>query len=105
LRSGRHPNRPFQRSRASSNRASVSAERDHGAFPELIERTGGGLLVAPDAAPALADGLLALIDDPERRRRLGQSGRAAVREHFNSDAMTTRTHDIYPAVVAAAADA
>src|SRR5262249_26777737 len=34
-----------------------------GAFPEIVERTGGGLLVAPDDPDALADGLLSLLVD------------------------------------------
>ena len=38
----------------------------HGAFPELIEATGGGLLVEPGSAEALADGLALLAGDPER---------------------------------------
>jgi glycosyltransferase involved in cell wall biosynthesis len=74
---------------------------DHGAFPELVERTGGGILVAPDSPDDLAAGLLTLLDDPARRRELGRRGREAVRTHFNSDAMTTRTLEVYGALLAA----
>ena len=35
----------------------------HGAFPEMILRTGGGVLVAPDSAEALAEGLGQLWQD------------------------------------------
>ncbi len=70
----------------------------HGAFPELIELTGGGILVEPGSAGALADGLTSLLDDSERRIELGRRGRHAVRDQFNSDTMTRETLDIYEAV-------
>ena len=41
----------------------------HGAFPELIEATGGGLLVAPDDTAALADGLRRMLEDHDLRDR------------------------------------
>src|SRR6185436_21127026 len=50
----------------------------HGAFPELIEATGGGVLVEPGSAGALAEALKALLLDPARRRELGRRGREAV---------------------------
>ena len=47
----------------------------HGAFPELIEATGGGILVEPDSPDALAAGLLQLMNDPESRDKLGRKGK------------------------------
>ena len=50
-----------------------------GAFPEIIERTGGGLLVEPDDAEALADGLLTIWTRSRaggRARRSRRRGRA-----------------------------
>jgi len=55
---------------------------EHGAFPELLNATGGGLLVRPDDAAALAEGLHALLVDPARAAELGRRGRAAVEQHF-----------------------
>src|SRR4030095_7203187 len=55
----------------------------HGAFPELIEATGGGLLVDPESPEDLARGIEILLRDPERRRELGRHGREAVHERFN----------------------
>jgi glycosyltransferase involved in cell wall biosynthesis len=49
-----------------------------GAFPELIETTGGGLLVPPGDPQALADALQRLVHDPQLRLSLGQAGRSAV---------------------------
>jgi glycosyltransferase involved in cell wall biosynthesis len=67
----------------------------HGAFPELLEATGGGLLVDPDSTTALGTGLLELIRDPERRRELGRRGRQAVERDFGSRNMAQRTAAVY----------
>ncbi len=71
----------------------------HGAFPECIEATGGGLLVDPQSPAALAAGLRQLIADPERRRRLGRRGRAAVLEKFDHHAAADHMLAIYRAVL------
>ena len=63
----------------------------HGAFPELIESTGGGLLVAPDSIDALADGLRTMLTDHDFRDRAGRAGEAAVRERFTADVMASDT--------------
>lgn len=57
----------------------------HGAFPEMLEATGGGLLVEPGSPPALAAALRQLHDDPELGRRLGTQGRAAVHRDFTAE--------------------
>lgn len=60
---------------------------EHGAFPELLNATGGGLLVRPDDPAALAEGLHALLVDPGRARELGRRGRAAVEQRFTLERM------------------
>ena len=67
----------------------------HGAFPEMIEATGGGLLVEPDSADALATALRSLMDDPDRRAELGRRGRDSVRRDFNAQSMAHRTLEVY----------
>lgn len=57
----------------------------HGAFPEMVEATGGGLLVEPGATAALAAALRSLMDDPARRRELGLRGREAVLRGYTDD--------------------
>ena len=64
---------------------------NHGAFPELIAATGGGLLVEPHAPAPLAHQLAALLRDEKRRRQLGQTGQAAVHSRFHADAMAAAT--------------
>jgi glycosyltransferase involved in cell wall biosynthesis len=66
----------------------------HGSFPELIEATGGGLLVNPDDPGDLAAGLRRLLDDVELRRELGRKGQAAVREKFTAEVMARQTADV-----------
>jgi starch synthase len=62
-----------------------------GGVPEAVDDGVSGLLVAPRDATALADALLALLDDPARARRMGAAGRALARARFewaaNVDAM------------------
>jgi len=60
---------------------------DHGAFPELVEATGGGVLCPPNDPAALAEALAALLTDTDRAAELGRRGRAAVLEKFTPDRM------------------
>lgn len=63
----------------------------HGAFPELIEATGGGLHVEPNDPEALANGIRKLLEDVELRRECAEKGRAAVHERFSDEAMANAT--------------
>jgi glycosyltransferase involved in cell wall biosynthesis len=67
----------------------------HGSFPELLERTGGGLLVDPDNAEDLARGLRRLCDDAGHREELGRKGKEAVHRDFTAAAMARNTMDVY----------
>lgn len=63
----------------------------HGSFPELIERTGGGLLVPPNDADALADSLLQLLTDLPRAAELGRRGHAGLHESLTDGHMAEGT--------------
>ncbi len=71
----------------------------HGAFPEIVEWTGGGLLVEPNSPGAMVDGIASLLDDSERRTAMGQDGRRAVHERFSDDMMATATLKEYERVL------
>ena len=67
----------------------------HGAFPELIEATGGGMLVAPDNPDAIAEAVLELRNDPMQRQQLGRQGKAAVHRDFTHEAMAEETLQVF----------
>ncbi len=66
-----------------------------GAFPEIIENTGGGLIVDADDPDALADGLLALKQDPVLAASLGAAGAGGVRQHYTVARMTDQVESVY----------
>jgi len=70
-----------------------------GAFPELVEATGGGELCEPGNASSLADVIERLLLDPNRLRVLGERGRRAVFEKFSAEAMARDTVEIYREVI------
>ncbi len=67
----------------------------HGSFPELLEATGGGLLVKPDDPHDLTRALRQLFDNPAHRDELGRKGKEAVHARFHADRMATETVAIY----------
>jgi len=66
-----------------------------GAFPELIEATGGGCLCAADNPQALAEAMEDLLLHPERARALGDAGQRAVFEQFSSEVMARATLKVF----------
>ena len=66
----------------------------HGAFPELLSRTGGGVLVEPGSPTALAAGLAGMLSDPDRRKSLGDEGRQTVHESFHAEQMGRETLEV-----------
>ena len=71
----------------------VAARR--GTYIELLERTGGGVLTAPDDLDSLMAELVRLRSDAAARRALGERGAAGVREHYSAEAMAQRALDVY----------
>ena len=59
----------------------------HAGFPELVEPSGGGLLVEPGNITATADAIESLLMDPERARNLGRSAAAAAHSIFSVEKM------------------
>jgi glycosyltransferase involved in cell wall biosynthesis len=70
-----------------------------GAFTEVVERTGGGLLVEPDDPERLADGLYALWNDRELTARLGRQAFAGVRKHYAIAQSAKRLAEVYQELV------
>jgi len=75
-----------------------------GALPEVVGEDGScGQLVAPGDAEQLAGALAVLLDDPDRRRRMGAAARARAVERFGWRSVAERTAAVYERAVAGAA--
>ena len=66
-----------------------------GAFPEIVETTGGGILVDRDDPEALAAGLERLQNEPTLARALGEAGAIGVRAHYTVGHMAEAVERIY----------
>ncbi len=70
-----------------------------GGFTEIVEKTGGGLLVEPDNQDQLAEGILRIYNEPALAEKLGDSGFEKVREHYSVARMAERAVEVYESVV------
>ncbi|MFZ0061135.1 MAG: glycosyltransferase family 4 protein, partial [Pyrinomonadaceae bacterium] len=70
-----------------------------GAFTEIVERTGGGLLVKKDDIQSLGEGLLSIFRNRELGEQLGQRGLQQVREHYSVGRMAERALEAYEGVL------
>jgi len=66
-----------------------------GAIPEIVEDRKTGLLVPPASPGELAQAIIALLVDPERRRTLGEQGRLHVERHFSIERMAHNVETLY----------
>jgi len=66
-----------------------------GSFTEIIERTGGGLLVDRYDAESLAAGILTLIESPSLAASLREKAAGGVREHYSVANMARRAIEAY----------
>jgi len=66
-----------------------------GAFIEMIEKTGGGILVDPDDPSSLGEGLRSLHEQPELAEELGKRGAMGVRQHYTSRRMAEATLQVF----------
>ncbi len=67
----------------------------HGAFPEIVERTRGGILCEPHNPESLAEALLLLIRDGEMRAELAANAHRGVREHYTVTQMARQTLEVF----------
>jgi glycosyltransferase involved in cell wall biosynthesis len=68
---------------------------NHGSFPEIIRRAGGGLLCEPNDAASLAEAIYSLWKNPEQANDLAKRGAAGVREHYSVSRMASRALEVY----------
>jgi glycosyltransferase involved in cell wall biosynthesis len=68
---------------------------DAGGTREVLRHRETGLLVPPGATQALADAIMAALQDPHLARRLGESGRRLVGSMFGVQNMVASTMALY----------
>jgi glycosyltransferase involved in cell wall biosynthesis len=61
----------------------------------LVGEAGCGILVDPRDPRAIAGAIRELADDPDRARRLGDNGRAAIEQRFNWEAELAKLSALY----------
>ena len=76
-----------------------------GAFPEILARTEGGILVEPDDPASLADAIYRLWKSPAERAELGRRGAQGVRRHYTVSQMAEQALEAYQRVLATVAHA
>jgi glycosyltransferase involved in cell wall biosynthesis len=72
---------------------------DCGGPREIVVNGVTGLLVPPNDVKLLAEGILALLKDPESRVRMGQAGASRFREFFGADRMVRQIETLYERMI------
>ena len=66
-----------------------------GGLPEVVLHGETGMLVPPANTPALAKGILWMLDHPEATMEMAEKGRKSVLERFSAPVMARRTEELY----------
>jgi glycosyltransferase involved in cell wall biosynthesis len=66
-----------------------------GAFPEIVEMTGGGIVYSPDTVDELAASLLKMLTDHEMKTNLGKTGSKNVRSLLSLHKMSDGLSVVY----------
>jgi glycosyltransferase involved in cell wall biosynthesis len=69
-----------------------------GGLSEIVERTGGGILYAPNTPEKLTEALKILLLDLRKTREMGQRARAGVSANFRVEKMAAELVEIYKGV-------
>lgn len=70
-----------------------------GAFPEIIEASGGGVIYQPNTAEVLAQKLAEVLSNPEQIKLMSINGRKSVEEKFNTKILIKKMIEVYESVV------
>ncbi len=70
-----------------------------GGFPEIIDRSGGGVVYHPNDAPTLAAAIAGLLNDPEKIASLGKSGRTGVEQYYDCTVVTKQLVSVYENII------
>jgi glycosyltransferase involved in cell wall biosynthesis len=78
----------------------ASAVTSVGGIPELVGESGGALLCPTDDVDGLAKGIIALLQNPDRARRMGQAARSRIVESFSFSERLRRIEALYESLAA-----
>jgi glycosyltransferase involved in cell wall biosynthesis len=70
-----------------------------GAFPEIIERTGGGITYCPDTITALSENLVKLLNDKDLLAKLGTDGKEKVLKELSLEKMSEGLAKVYNGIM------
>lgn len=70
-----------------------------GAFPEIIEKTGGGITYLPDNIEELSSSLLKLLTDKNLRNNLGSTGQVKVKSELSMEMMAAGLSEVYSKII------
>lgn len=70
-----------------------------GAFPEIVNATGGGVIYNPNTAAALAEKLAEVLSNPAQLEAMSLAGRKAVEENFDCGKLSERMVEIYKTLI------
>jgi len=68
---------------------------DLGAFPEIIEATGGGVIYQPNSPKALSEKWAEVFSNPEKLQQMSLDGRKSIEEKFNMMELTKKIVRVY----------
>ena len=66
-----------------------------GALPEVVGEDGAGILIPTRDSEALAQAILEVLRNPERRKKMGITGRQRVEKLFTWERVAERTVEVY----------
>ncbi|MBN2863528.1 MAG: glycosyltransferase family 4 protein, partial [Bacteroidales bacterium] len=70
-----------------------------GAFPEIIEKTGGGIVYKPDNTEELSAALLKIMTDKKLADKLGKTGSIRVKSELSLAKMSSGLSGVYGRLV------
>jgi len=66
-----------------------------GAFPEIINKAGGGVIYEPNTPEALSKVWADLLDNPKKIEQLSNEARSSIEKHFDINVQTEKLVEIY----------
>lgn len=70
-----------------------------GAFPEIIEKSGGGIIYPENTPESLASALNELLGDPQKLQKLSSQARNSIEGSFNINHLAAEMNNIYKEVI------